>query len=255
MVRQYERFGLLGYTYAKSAYNVMYDMTIDPSDFNGTVKMTTDAAGTEIRYTLDGSAPSASSLLYHKPFVIDNSAVINAGSFYGSLLESTITSIEYHRHLATGQKPSLASKYNNGFPGSGDYTLTNCLRGSKDYGDGQWQGFLGNDLEAVIDLGVQQSIVKLSSTYFHNTGVWIFMPKRVMYEVSVDGINYRLLADMVNETPQTTEGPYIKDFTYTGDSVAARFVRMTAKNIGVCPEWHVGAGAGAFMFCDEIVVE
>ena len=35
----------------------------------------------------------------------------------------------------------------------------------------------------------------------------------------------------------------------------ARYVRMVAKTIGLCPDWHVGAGEKAWIFCDEIVVE
>ena len=35
----------------------------------------------------------------------------------------------------------------------------------------------------------------------------------------------------------------------------ARYVKMVAKSIGTCPEWHVGAGQKAWIFCDELVIE
>ena len=34
-----------------------------------------------------------------------------------------------------------------------------------------------------------------------------------------------------------------------------RYVRVTARNVGVCPAWHPGAGGKAWMFSDEIVIE
>jgi hypothetical protein len=35
----------------------------------------------------------------------------------------------------------------------------------------------------------------------------------------------------------------------------ARFVRIKARNVGICPDWHPGAGGKAWLFVDEIVVE
>jgi hypothetical protein len=35
----------------------------------------------------------------------------------------------------------------------------------------------------------------------------------------------------------------------------ARFIKVIAKNIGQCPDWHVGKGGKAWLFIDEIVVE
>lgn len=34
-----------------------------------------------------------------------------------------------------------------------------------------------------------------------------------------------------------------------------RYVRTHALNVGVCPDWHAGAGGDAWLFVDEIVVE
>jgi len=39
------------------------------------------------------------------------------------------------------------------------------------------------------------------------------------------------------------------------DERNVKFVRVTAKNIGKCPEWHIGAGGKAWIFSDELIVE
>jgi hypothetical protein len=34
----------------------------------------------------------------------------------------------------------------------------------------------------------------------------------------------------------------------------ARYIRVRARSVGVCPEWHAGAGGPAWVFADEIRV-
>jgi hypothetical protein len=35
----------------------------------------------------------------------------------------------------------------------------------------------------------------------------------------------------------------------------ATHIRVVAKNIGTCPDWHQGAGGKAWIFADEIIIE
>jgi hypothetical protein len=37
--------------------------------------------------------------------------------------------------------------------------------------------------------------------------------------------------------------------------VKTRYIRVVATNRGVCPAWHAGAGAKAWLFVDEIGIE
>jgi hypothetical protein len=50
-------------------------------------------------------------------------------------------------------------------------------------------------------------------------------------------------------------GAIIKDFVSVLSDMNARYIRVKAKNVGVCPEWHHGAGGKAWLFVDEIIVE
>jgi len=36
-------------------------------------------------------------------------------------------------------------------------------------------------------------------------------------------------------------------------NLRGRYLKIIAQNIGVCPEWHPGAGGKAWVFVDEIV--
>ena len=37
-------------------------------------------------------------------------------------------------------------------------------------------------------------------------------------------------------------------------ALEARYVRVRAKGLGVCPDWHKGAGSKAWLFVDEIIL-
>ena len=46
----------------------------------------------------------------------------------------------------------------------------------------------------------------------------------------------------------------VKDFVHKFSKREIRFVKVKAKNIGLCPEWHPGAGNRGWLFVDEIVI-
>ena len=255
MMKQYRRFDALGINYAKSAWNVYFNVNIDPENFNASFELVNDAAGMDIRYTLDGSQPSASSTRYETPFELSESALVRAASFIELVQESGVRSESYTRHLASGIKPLTSLKYSSRFAGAGKFTLTNCRHGSKAYGDGQWQGFLGDELVVDIDLGELKEISSVASTSNHNPSVWLFMAEGLAVELSPDGKSFEKAGSVVNETDQRTEGPYINELVVNFEPVRARYVKARIKGLGICPEWHIGAGAGAWLFVDEIVVK
>jgi hypothetical protein len=57
-----------------------------------------------------------------------------------------------------------------------------------------------------------------------------------------------------NEIAEDAEDAVIQELDIR-KKMKARYVRMVAKSIGKCPDWHVGAGEKAWIFCDEIVIE
>ena len=46
----------------------------------------------------------------------------------------------------------------------------------------------------------------------------------------------------------------IQNFTLNF-STKARYIKVIAKNMGICPGWHWGAGKKAWIFADEIVIK
>jgi len=58
-----------------------------------------------------------------------------------------------------------------------------------------------------------------------------------------------------NDVPLEKEGGILKTFEMQVKPINARYVKMVATNIGVCPPGHKGNGGPAWMFSDEIIVK
>ena len=75
------------------------------------------------------------------------------------------------------------------------------------------------------------------------------------FYVSRNGKDYSLVYQYRPDSLSTAVGPEILTVRWRGGPVQARYVRMVAKNMGICPEWAPGAGEKAWMFCDEVIVK
>ena len=84
---------------------------------------------------------------------------------------------------------------------------------------------------------------------------WIFYPKQVEYWTSNDDINYDYQGKVFANFSDKIEGSFQKDFTIKLKELKARYIKIKAKNYGVCPEWHLGAGGKTWVFVDEITIK
>jgi hexosaminidase len=249
-----DRYRILGYNYSKSAYAVSCTAIPDPTDRSIAVSLSTEAIGTEIRYTLDESSPSPTSALYQNPFRISSTTRILAASFteHGRIGMPLDQEIFCHKAL---MKPVIVKYPFERYTAGGPTGLTNGVRGSLSYMDGNWQGYRPYDFEGIIDLKEVHTISRISSSYLQDTRSWIFFPKAVEYAISTDGLDYTPLS--TEDIPATTTPgePSIKSIDRKFTPAKARYVRVRAKNFGVCPEWHIAKGESTWLFIDEIVVE
>jgi DUF1680 family protein len=119
-----------------------------------------------------------------------------------------------------------------------------------------WTGFEGTNMVALLDLGDVYPVKSVSVGFLQNTGLWIFLPVNV--EVSVwneKSGGYGKPKIIRNKVPDNKPGAFRKDFTFHFNNVKTRYIKIEAKNLKVCPPWHPGAGAKAWIFADEILVE
>lgn len=157
------------------------------------------------------------------------------------------------RHKAVGASISLAVPPSKKYPAKNNDPLIDGYLGSMDYNDGYWQGFEGDDLEAVIDLGAVKDIRSIACSFLDMQISWIFLPAALTMSISEDGRSY---TDVKMFTEKTAAHYKTGIKTYESGAInrKARYISVRAKNIGTCPHWHEGSGGKSWIFADEIVV-
>lgn len=182
----------LGYNYAKHLYNVAIHVDSDNKWREILIHMTT-AGNAEIRYTLDGTEPTANSTLYTGAIVLQKSAKIRAAAFRDGK-RSSVTSQNISFNKATACPVELLQPTHKNYTYKGGATLTDGLLGDKGFGTGRWLGFSGNDLEAVIDLKQNTDVSSVSLNTCVDKGSWIFDARNIEVSVSADGKSFTKVA-------------------------------------------------------------
>jgi len=243
--------------YAKSFSNVVVNTSHDDENNVFLVELSNPIAFGEIRYTLDGKDPENNSTVYTEPVTIDKTTVLKAATFVDNERYSVISSEKVWIHKATGTIVRYSTEYSKKYSGGGLSALTNSLRGTVNLSDGRWQGFDGSDLFVTLDLGKKIPISKIRIGCLQDVGKWIFFPSEVevalINEDSDEAVPFFIRKINDNGSLQNSNRK-VQDYTINC-STNARYIRVKAKNIGVCPKGHAGEGKPAWLFVDEIIIE
>jgi predicted alpha-1,2-mannosidase len=207
-----------------------------------------------IRYTVDGSEPGPGSPQYISPLRLNRSSTVRAAVFLSDGRRSLTETARFTR-IPRGRTILLMNRYSPKYTGGGYNALIDFQRGQSDFRLGAWQGYEQDDLRAVVDLGSVQRVKRVTLGCLQDIGSWIFFPVRVRVGLSADGIHFSAEKTLESALILRTEGTLLRDFVLTFDSADARYVRVHAENVGICPAWHRGAGGKAWLFADEIVIE
>ena len=245
-----ERLKELEINYANHLYEIEGTIINEKGELIS-YQLSTPISGKEIRYTMDGSKVDSSSKLYNQGIIINDNTTIQAGVFKDNQLVSSIFSetINYHKAVkgSITINPAPHTSYNAG----GNQALINGIHGSdKRYGDKEWLGFWGDDVEIKIALNEETTINSITTRFYNTNGQWIYAPKKIDISYSLDGKKYHLLKEV--ELSSTDRIVKIKAVF---DAVNAKYLKILARNYGVIPEGKQGAGNKAWTFIDEIIVE
>ncbi len=157
-------------------------------------------------------------------------------------------------HLAKGKQIILMHQPHNKYTFKGTDILLDGDTGSKLFDGGAWLGFEAKDLEAVVDMGKSESIKSVSVGFLQIASDWIFFPKYIEVSTSNDGIKFSS-PKKINVLPLKDESKNSIRRAAIELSEKVRYIKVMAKNMEKCPEWHSGNGGKAWLFVDEIVVK
>ena len=216
------------------------------------VSMSHPVEGVKIYYTTDGTDPNEGSLLYEQPICLKENATLRAAALQDGRWSRAIDA-QYFL-VDANRSVKLVNMYNEQYEAGGLKALIDHQRGGENFRTGSWQGYYGVDLIATVDLGQSKRINRLAGSFLQEIYSWIWMPTEVEYFVSDDGKNFRSVGKVKNQVPIDADGAFIQEMEVR-PRTNARYVKMAAKTIGICPEGHVGAGQKAWIFCDELVIE
>jgi hexosaminidase len=234
-------------------YNVGVDIVKIEKGFG--VKLSTEQGRVPIYYTTDGNNPTMKSKLYSKPLEITQTTTIKAVAFLKGKQSGKIKTKELHVHKAFGKNVKLVNHPHPKYPGITDISLTDLIRGELEFSGKQWMGFESVDFEAVVDMGNPIIINSIKLGCLESQGKWIFLPSEIVVEISENGKDFTKIGSTKIENQKINNEPTTKNINVKIPPIKTQFIRITAKNTSICPDWHKGAGGKAWLFVDEIIVE
>jgi hexosaminidase len=251
----YDDLRARGIQYGPESKAITYSTSYNEEKKEFTINVTSGQSDLEIRYTEDGNTPDSISTLYNSPIIIDKSVNLNIAAFRNSHLIGKKYNLSFDFHKALNASLTLTNKYDEKYSAGGKNALIDGIRATDDLHDGLWQGYEGVDFEGIIDLGAEKEISKVTPRFLMNTSSWIFLPDTVEVSLSNDNINYSQPKTILNNIPQKNPDIILKDFQTVYNNQKARYIKVKAVSIKICPPWHPGAGHKAWLFIDEIEVQ
>lgn len=241
------RLDAMGVTYARSMYNIQQRVTPEAGSLR--VELECIRPDVEIRYTTDGSVPTANSARYQTPLCMERSATLKCATFRADRRMGALLELPLRFNRATA-KPILDC--------TGDeYLLVNGIRGSEKYTDSEWCTWESCDeVSFTIDLESREVLHRLTVGCITNYGMAVHLPSRIGVELSDDNETFSEVAVQLF-SPETIfrEGTFIEDMDFDLKGRSARYVRVRFRGAGLCPDNHVRPGQTAKVYMDEIIIE
>ena len=168
-------------------------------------------------------------------------------------------------HLARERPVEVSPASSSRYSAAGDAGLVDGIRGSIDRRGGHWQGYLADEVTAVIELdgSAEVEAVKVEAVkvgFLQHPGSGVYFPRRVEVAVSEDG---EVFGEAVEGEVGGGAGAAHGDEPPDGGRIyvdvplagrTARAIRVTVQAFGTIPgEWPSG-GYRAWTYIDEIIV-
>jgi hexosaminidase len=241
-----DRLSALDINYANHLYEI--EGSIVKKEGAVFYELKTATEGKEIQYKLNNSEL----LNYEGLIPITEDATISAnvfknGSKVGRPFEETI---QFHKGLKANI--SLNTEPHKAYSSGGKEALINGIQGSDSrYGDKEWLGFWGDDLEITIDFAEETEINIVTLRFYDANGQWIYLPNEVA--ITSKPIKGKSVSCM--RVLKSKEGKSIVEISFPFDSIKTTGLTISVPNYGMIPTGLQGAGNKAWTFIDEIVIE
>jgi hexosaminidase len=249
----FDRLTQLGYRYAGSSLTPDYQVNFDKTNKEFSLSLQNELDKYDIRYTLDGTKPNLNSASYKNPIRYKEPIQVHAQCFRRGVPMGYPLIKLFSTGFGDQCKVHYSHDYSEVYSGGGDKALFDNKFAIARGDDPNWQGIPKQDYEVLIDLGGRNEMSYISLNFFqHIAATSVMLPTQVSIAISLDGKDYQ---KVFNEPLATIEkrDPIIRKIETEFKKQQVAFIKISAKNRGVLPEWHIRSG-DAWIFVDEVSV-
>jgi len=216
-----------------------------------------DYAGTDIRYTIDGSEPVETSPILEKALVLRQSSEVKIKAFHSELQASNTVLVSCMKMPAKLpiQSVKLKTPAHTSYPGKGAASLVDGTKGSLNFREPHWSGFQGNHLELELTFEGPVQISAVTASVLSDQASWIFPSSGIAVWGAKKGHPYELIAE--SEIP-VLDGEASSALLFPRIEFPRKEVQhliIIVKSTDKIPEWHQGKGTPGWLFVDEIILE
>lgn len=236
--------------YSKAIYDLSgkFLQTIDKEGI--AVELSAPFSNSQIYYTLDGKEPNTASNKYSTPVILKKSVTFEAAYFDNDIKQGNIFLKNFNINKATGKDIVLKNQPRKRYSVGGAFSLVDGVEGVLPWSGMDWLGFLGDDLDATIDLGSDREISDVTVDVLNAELSWIYLPKEIEILISEDGNKF----ESVKKIGWDEIKNYERNIEIKFNKANARYVKVIAKNFGKIPSGKPGEGTDAWLFVDEIII-
>lgn len=273
MVEDFERMDAMN---VKACRN-FFDVNINTHVYDGTLKavLETFYPDAEIRYTTDGSTPTAKSELYTQPFIWEGYIDLQAAAFKNGEMLGKVNGKKLYANLISGKQYTTTPHWGwmsgdifgeNDILGADTTTLglTNGKRGNI-ASFTPWVAFSlneknNNELVFSVDLEKPATISKVIFGTLYNPAFRVLPASAARVEVSTDGKEFKEVAQAsyTREYPEHGRKMFTDVLEFT--PAEARYIKVTLKSGGTlrngidCRKDSPGDIIPSDLYVDEIEV-
>lgn len=241
----WERMGIKG-------ANHLYDaeVTIGTNDHDKLILNASNAMGKGSFRVVRTAEDIQEELDYEGPFAPE-SGHYTIQSIVDGEPRGRSSSITFYNHLLNGAALELTHQPHPKYNGQQPEVILNGVSGSDQrYGDSEWIGMEGDDLEAIITTLEPVEASSLHLRFFHSPGQWVYAPTMIRFSYWIPETNQWSVAFERTVDSSDEKVIEVKEL-FTREIKGQRF-KLEVQNFGEIPDGAQGAGHRAWLFVDEI---
>ena len=133
--------------------------------------------------------------------------------------------------------------------------MVNGIQGNDSrYGDKEWLGFWGDDLEITITFPSPIELNNIFIRFYNANGQWIYSPEKVNLWIGLVDERKVLTSALVDYSGTSNISTVHLAIPDT-PKVITQNIKLDIPNFGHIPQGQQGAGNKAWTFIDEIIIE